>query len=257
LPRYIAGLWSGYRAAWIFIGAAIWLWPRRVGWQWGALFAIVVLGTAVGGLFIAADMSRTLMMISPVLLLGIWLAVLAAPALPVWLLPAVVFTNFVLPATHEIWFMTVDISRFPTEFARWQGPTPPVLAAAELLEQAVVLKDQGKFAEARSKLDEAIRTDDAYAVAYARRAALKIHDSDFAGALSDVEAALRIDPTMPYALFLRGLLRAACGDRAAAVQDIRQALQNTGPDWAMRSQAEQVLKQLTEQGAPPEARPDP
>ena len=59
-------------AGWVMIVVAAVL-GARIGWPWAAAFVFLVLGTAIGGLFIAMDMSRTLMMISPLLLLGVWL----------------------------------------------------------------------------------------------------------------------------------------------------------------------------------------
>ena len=71
--RLFEGLWSGARAGWLMIGAAICFAARRIGWKWGGLFAAIVIFTAIGALFIAADMSRTLVIEAPVLLLGAWL----------------------------------------------------------------------------------------------------------------------------------------------------------------------------------------
>ena len=73
LGRYLEGLFSGYRAGWIMIVAAVWFWARAVGWKWGVVFGLVVLVCSIGGLFIAADMSRTLMIECPLLLVGTWL----------------------------------------------------------------------------------------------------------------------------------------------------------------------------------------
>ena len=255
--RYLAGFWSGYRAGWVVVGAALWLLPKRVGRRWGAAFALVVLGTAVGGLFIAADMSRSLMMICPVLLLGAWLGYASRPAIFHWLLPLVVAANYLLPAAHEIWFMTVGISHMGTEFQRLRGPVPEILAAATRIEDALALINQGKFDEARGKLDEALELDPFSTTAYVNRAKLKLAGQDFGGAMADAEAALRINPMTPAALYIRGCLRAARGERAPAVDDIRNSLYLAGPTWNLRPQAEQVLKQLTEPARPEDRRADP
>ncbi|MES1213662.1 MAG: hypothetical protein ABUL64_03670 [Singulisphaera sp.] len=244
VTRFLAALWSGYRAGWLMIGAGLWLFARRAGGQWGAALAIVVAATAVGGLAIATDMSRTVMMICPMLILGVWLWEAARSNSQAWLLPAVVAANFLLPATHELWFAQFKINHFPTELARYRAPTPPGFIASGLIAEAELLLADGQVVAARQKLDEAIQIDEKYAVAYAHRAAIRINEKDFDGAMADADRAVTLDPTMPYAYFLRGYLRAVRGEGQAASDDLRTALGYGGPNWSKRQEAARLLEQL-------------
>ena len=183
IARLAAGLWSAYRAAWIFIIAAIWLVPREIGRAKGACFALIVLGSALSAVLIAADMSRSLMMISPVLLLGVWLSAALPRRWPRYMLPAVVAANLLLPSSHEMWHSSVPIARLPTELSRLFAPAPPILQAADLLDEAARLVRQGNLAAAQDKLDGAIRLDSANAMAFARRTALRIQNRQLSGDL--------------------------------------------------------------------------
>ena len=71
--RFLDGMWSGYRVAWLVNVAGLVLVARRIPWRFGLPLVMVELGTAVCGLFIAWDMSRSMMMIIPLLLLSMWL----------------------------------------------------------------------------------------------------------------------------------------------------------------------------------------
>ena len=251
LSRFVAGLWSGYRAEWLAVAAGVSLSARRMGPVWAAVLALAIFATTVGGMGIALDMSRTMMMVCPALLLGLWLWQLEGSPLPRWLLSAVVLANFLLPATHELWFAQFRIEHFPTELARLRGPLPPAMQAAQRIAEAEALAAENKPAEARAKLDAAIALDDRYAVAFAQRAAVRMTIRDVDGALGDADRAIEIQADMPYALFLRGLCRALRGERAAAIQDLQRSLEVSGPNWFKRPQAEQLLKQLSDRPPQP------
>src|SRR5262249_52100413 len=155
-----------------------------------------------------------------------------------------VAANFLLPATHELWFQSFTIVRLPTEIANWRGPIPPTFIAADLIGQATSLLGKGQIDAARQKLDEALDVDPTYSVAFAHRAAIRMNARDFDGALADAEQAQKNDPTLPYPYFLRGYLRALRGERETAIQDLQQALALSSPDWSMRPQVMQLLEQL-------------
>ena len=121
--RYLEGLWSGFRAAWVMIGAAIWFGSRRVGWKRGALLGLLVLGSAVAALFIAADMSHTLMIVSPVVLLGIWSWREASTVSFRYVLPAVLAANLLLPAEHVLWALKIPIRTLYAEIDDYRHPS--------------------------------------------------------------------------------------------------------------------------------------
>ena len=220
--RYLKGLWSGFRAGWLIIGAALCFAGRRLGWQWGSALVFVVIGSAAGCLFVAADMSRSLMIASPVLLLGVMVWKECRPSSFRWALPILTVANLLLPASHVIWSFTVPISSLPTEIHRWRNP-PPFLAATDSIRRGKALLEQGKFREARECFDAAIRLDDKIAKFYLERAAANIRLADASGAAADVEAALRLEPESADALFLRAYLRAAKGETSSAADDLRHA----------------------------------
>jgi len=102
--RFARGLWSGYRLCWLLIGAAVALTARRVGYRWGVVFAAVLVGCAVASLYIAHDMSRSLMIVSPAMLLGIWLWEEWRTGWLDRLLPSLLAVSlFLLPAEHVLW----------------------------------------------------------------------------------------------------------------------------------------------------------
>jgi hypothetical protein len=245
-PQYLLGIWSGYRVGWLFIGAAVVLWARRVGWGWGGALAIVVFGDAVGGLFIAWDMSRTLMILTPVFVLGIWLWEEWRPTVCAGLLPTVLTANMLLPAAHVTWLMNARISTLPKEIDRWNHP-PPIFGAVEFVRRARSAQEAGKIADALAYFDDAIAADSSYAQAYVQRGLLRIKQGDLAGAERDADEALRANADYPYALVLRGLLREANGQLALAVDDLRQALARAPPDWWFRDETQRSLAQLQAQ----------
>jgi hypothetical protein len=120
--RLIDGLWSGFRIEWVFVVVAIWLTGRRAGWSWAVVLAIVVILSAGGSLYIAADMSRNLMAISPVLLLGIWLWESWRANSLGWVLPGVVVAGALLPAAHVMWDQKIAIRYLPAEIDSWRHP---------------------------------------------------------------------------------------------------------------------------------------
>ena len=107
--------------------------PRGVAL--GAAFAIVVIASALGGLFIAWDMSRTLMIVSPVFLLGMWLWEEIASGQWRWLLSGVLVANLLAPAHHVLWSVEWRIAWLPAEIERWRNP-PPIFAAVEFMHRA-------------------------------------------------------------------------------------------------------------------------
>ena len=67
---------------------------------------------------------------------GIWQWEALCRASRAWLLPIVVAANFLLPATHELWFSQFTIGRLPQELAMLREASLPGLDAANLIIEA-------------------------------------------------------------------------------------------------------------------------
>ena len=126
------------------IRAAICFAAQRIGWKWGGLFAAIVIFTAIGALFIAADMSRTLVIEAPVLLLGAWLWSEAKTPSNALSLSAVLAANLILPAQHVLWPFAIPIRYFYTEIDHYRNP-PPDLVPDTYYKLGKSMRDQGSF----------------------------------------------------------------------------------------------------------------
>ena len=248
--RLLEGLWSGFRAGWLVIGAALWLAPRRLGRAWGALFALVVVASSLAGLAIAGDMSRTMAIEVPVLVLGAWLWHEAQPARFRRVLLLVLGANLLLPAEHVLWVAKVPIRYIYAQLDEWEHPPAPFQPAYHL-GAGNAARQRNDRAGAQAAYELAIRLDRGFAPAYVARAALRIEGQDWAGARADVDAALRADPAQPDALFLRAVLSQADGAAMAAAADLRRALEVAPPDWVWREEARRRLADAESRSSPP------
>ena len=113
--RYAIGLWSGFRAGWLIIVAGSALVVRSVGWKTGLVVVATTAASTLGSLVIAKDMSRSLMIVSPALLLSVWLWEEWRRDRMSWVLPVVVAANFALPAMHVMWDQSLPIASLPVE----------------------------------------------------------------------------------------------------------------------------------------------
>jgi hypothetical protein len=240
--RFLEGLWSGYRTGWAMVIAAIWLWAKRVGWKWGACFAAIVLGTSLGALCIAADMSRTLAIAVPVLLVGVWLWHDARPRSFAYALPVVLAANLLLPAEHVVWPFKIPIRYLYTQFDAYRNP-PLELRPETYADIGTTMLQQRDRAGAHRAFDTAIRLDKQFAPGYVGRAALHLVEGDAAAALADAETALRLQPGQHDALFIRAAVRESRGEKAAAAADLMLALAQAPADWPQREQAQRFLNQ--------------
>ena len=252
-----AGLWCGYRFGWLAIGAAIVLVQRYVGWFWALALAILVLGTAFCGLFIAVDISRSSMMISPSFLLAMWLCeewrLGRFPGRPSGLpavfaaifLPAVLLANLTVPAYHVMWKRSWKVEPLWTEIENWINP-PPLIVAGQDLVRGRRLARQDKKAEALRCYDTAIlHAEGAYPLALIERATLRMQTGNLAGAESDVNEVLRQMPDYPYALLLRAAFRLDRGQGSLATADLRLALAKAPDGWPYREKAQSLLEKAT------------
>jgi hypothetical protein len=270
--RFVDGFWSGYRVAWLLIAVGTVLAARRVGWRFAAMLALVEFGTAVCGLFIAWDMSRSMMMIAPMLVLSMWLweewrgeradasqmslEPVSGPTRELWtfrwrrlllasFLPAVLVANLIVPAYHMLWATYWPVQPFYIEYGKWHNP-PNLFRAAEHLQNARRLKEEHHIDAAIAELNEALQYEANYPLALIERAVLRTQTGDLAGAEDDCSAAVQSQADYPYAFLLRGALRSLRGERQGAAADFRQALAIAPPNWEFREEATRRLTEVTQ-----------
>jgi hypothetical protein len=245
-PQFLDGLWSGYRAAWIMMLAGIYFVWRRMSWIWGAALSMVIALSAVGALFIAADMSRSTMIVLPGLLLGVFIWNELQPQTFEWALPAVLIANLLLPAAHVMWNLRIPIHYYPTVRAE---STPPFLDPDMCTQQGQALLDEGNLLEAGLALDSALKLDDRYAPAYILRAAQRIRQDNLKGAFEDSQAALTLAPNSPDALYVSAIVAQLMHDGVSAKAKVKKALQNAPDDWPRRNEAQQLFEKLDKPGS--------
>jgi tetratricopeptide (TPR) repeat protein len=226
--------------------AGIYFWWRRAGWIWGVVLTLIFSVSVVGALFIAADMSRSTMIVLPALVLGIWLWSKTQPQTFKWALPAVLVANLALPAAHVMWNLRIPIHYLPAVLAE---STPWYVDPPMLLKQAQDYVDEGKPAEAEVAIDAALKLDDHFALAYVRRAVQRGLRGDFKGARVDIQSALTITPNSADALFVSGVIATKLNDVTSAKADFQKALQNAPVDWPHRYETKQILEKLNEAGS--------
>jgi hypothetical protein len=247
LRFFLMGLWSGFRAAWVVVGAAIWFTFRSAGRIWGTLLTLAVLLASAVSLVIAGDISRTLMILLPVVALGIWQWRQYAPRWAGVALGAILLAQYLLPAYHVTWSFVGKIETLPGALAEFENP-PPKFQSQTYVEMSLANQQRGDRAMARWCCDTALRLDDQCAPALGQRAHLNLQEGQSSAALADAENALAIDPLQPDALYVRALIQQARGNHQQAMDDIRQALASAPHNWTRREHAEVVLKQLSSAG---------
>jgi len=247
--RYIEGLWSGFRAAWVMVGAAVWLAWRRAGWKWGLPFGLLVAVTALAGLFVAADMSRTLMVAAPVALLGILLWHRSSVSTFRYALPAILVANLLLPASHVVWTFKRPLRYLYVEIDEYLHP-PQIVDPVAYVQRGDAIMRSGNLALARRCFEVALRLNRDFAPAHVGLAKVRLQGGDTTGATSDLECALRLRPGMPEALFVRAALRHGQGDTQGAIDDLQESLRNAPPEWPTREHAQQLLDQTVRDNMP-------
>ena len=242
---FLEGLWSGYRAAWAMILGGVYFWWRRSNWIWGSALFLVIAVSAIGSLFIAADMSRNAMIVLPSLLLGVWLWHESQPQTFNWALPVVLIANLLLPAAHVMWNLRIPIYYL---HAVRGFKTPPFLDPQAYTQKGQVDLEKGKLAEANTAFGTALKLDDRFVPAYIYRALTRMRQDDFIGATQDAQLALALEPGSSDALFVKALIAKRHNDTSSAKADLQNALQNAPPDWSRRSQAQGFLDELNKPG---------
>ncbi len=247
--RLLEGLWSGYRFSWLMVAAAVYFAVRRVGTMWGAAFAVLVIGSSIGALMIAADMSRTLTIECTVMLLGVLYWHESEPARFRYALPVILAANLLFPAEHVLWPFKVPIRYLYTQIDNYRDP-PPDLQPGTYFRSAQAMLRQGNRQGAVWGYTMALALDDQFAEAYVGRASLMLGEGNIEAAQVDLDKALFLNAQLPDALLMRAELYRRRGEIPAAVNDLRKALAVAPAEWALRAQAAEFFQQLTGQVAP-------
>lgn len=114
LPLVPLGWWMGLRAAWLAAGFALWNWPRPRA----AFAGAVLLGTLAVSVLLASDLSRSVAIVSPLVLAGCFALARRDPLrAPAWLL-ALGVINLLIPAAHLTYVHIDPISPLPLELIR-------------------------------------------------------------------------------------------------------------------------------------------
>jgi tetratricopeptide (TPR) repeat protein len=91
-------------------------------------------------------------------------------------------------------------------------------------EWAVVLANQGNYAEALAELDQAIAAAPYFAQAWLNRASCRVHLGDYAAAVDDCNRAIELEPGLMSAYYGRGIALAGLQRYAEAHADYSRAL---------------------------------
>lgn len=226
--RIIFGIWEGLRVGWIPLLLGIWVQYRSRNWICATLLALGVLATTAAGLATANDLSRSMVILIPVVPLGWMIFRNAFPSEKLtasWLLA--VF-SLILPAHHVVSDFFIPVESFWTEFryiahppqkfspetylqlasssigSRDSGEIDQLLSIslrlsprdAEILNRvAVVLASCGRLQESRSKLDEAIQIDPLKSNYWSNRSKVRAALGDASGAESDAKISVDLSNT--------------------------------------------------------------
>jgi tetratricopeptide (TPR) repeat protein len=232
LSRMIFGVWSGLRAGWLLVIAAVALVARRnraQGWALGA--AVLVLGLV--GLLTAQDFGRSMMLVTPVAVLG---AVIAARAMPPWfakVLPLAAGAALLLPAHHVMSDRVAPIYYLYQALDAYDSPPRAVMPEVIELE-AIRAMQNGDFATAEKGLTMAIQLAANPADPAKQRGVLRASQGRWKEAAEDFALMAKYEPKNPDAWFMCAQSALATGDAATAQSNLQRALDLAPDGWTSR-----------------------
>ena len=231
LLRILFGVWTGWRVAWFFVLlgiAAQWQSDRRMA----VMLAISVATVAIIGLGTAQDLSRSMMLLAPITVLGaVW--TLQHFRIERWM-PAIVAMSLLLPAHHVMSDRIVPIYYLYHELAAFESPPPAVTAELHEL-KGILAMQRGEYVAAAEALSLAIKLARNPASASKQRGVLFASQQQWKQARDDFSVMVQHEPKNPDGWFLRAQAELAVGNATAAAADFKQALAVAGPGWAERA----------------------
>ena len=245
LHRFLEGLWSGYRAAWVFpVAFLVLTWSERR--LVASLFVVTTtVGTTVLALILAEDLSRNLMMLIPAVVAGAFLLLRVHPEPARMALPILLGANFLIPTSHVITRFDVPIYSLKREVHNYKNP-PQLLRADNHWNLAEKLFVQQEFIKALHFYDNAIKLDANMARAYIGRSKTQLALSQFEIAKEDIDEAIRLSPDNPESYYVRARLHLEAGERQATIEDLKTALEKSNAQWERRNRCERNLQILLE-----------
>lgn len=166
------GSWHGLRLAWVGVFVfcfASFLRLNRVAF----LFTLgIILFTSYAAVSMAGDISRSMSILLPAVVLGFIQFATSSSIPKVWrriALTGLLCLNFTVPTKHVITTLETPIQAFPTEWENYRDP-PLVLSPEKNLSLGKSAYDQGRFQTAFQALNWSIRLNPRYAEAYYWRA---------------------------------------------------------------------------------------
>jgi hypothetical protein len=193
LARCLAGIWGGLRMAWLFVAAYVWRSVVSARWLWKIATLVVVPSTAVGMLFVAGDYSRSMSMLLPAALLGVWCTFRERWRRRWQLLIGVLALNLLLPAQHVVGAFVSPIYYVYHEIERYRHP-PPYLTGVAQYRSGLAREEAGDLSAAIAEYDTAIRLSPRGWAAYAQRGSAKAKRGEWREAAADYRRALELAP---------------------------------------------------------------
>ncbi len=115
LPLVPLGWWLGLRAAWAAVAYAVWTCPRdRI-----VLGALTLTGTLLISVLLASDLSRSIAVLAPAVLLGCFDCARRFPADAPRVILALGVANLLIPAAHVVYLQIDPINPLPIELIRF------------------------------------------------------------------------------------------------------------------------------------------
>ncbi|HEY1792044.1 MAG TPA: hypothetical protein VGG34_03940 [Opitutaceae bacterium] len=239
---YLMGLWEGIRLGWLYI-AGLALCLLRVSPRRGALFIVLAVGTLAANLAVAEDLSRSVSVMAPAVLLGLILSprpgFLGNPAVAA----GAAALNLLLPAAHVIDSHRIPILYLQAELARNQDPLAE-FNAGFYESRGVSYAMTGRDQLALEMLDVAIRIRPDFAEAISNRSLLEAKLGNIPSAMADADHALLLEDKVPDIWLNRGEIRMSLGDVHGAASDIAESIERSNADWPRLREARESLGRI-------------
>ena len=240
LTRVVFGMWTGWRLAWMFVFFAIVAQWRRGRWM-GLVLSAGAAAVAFVGLGTAQDFSRSMMLLSPLALLGgVWAA--RQVRLQRWM-PVMVSLSLLLPAHHVMSDRAVPIYYVYHELAAFDTPPPAVTAELHEL-KGIQAMQRGEYVVAAEALSLAIKLARNPASPSKQRGVLFASQQQWKQAREDFSTMIQYEPKDPDGWFLRAQAEFGMGNPSAAAADFKQAVAIAGPGWTERADVSRFRSKL-------------